>query len=68
MDTKRWRARKDAKQQTAGGELKRKQNNKSVTPSNEQTVVETEVDVLEFMDVTCPVFHLEMSALKAAAP
>ena len=28
----------------------------------------TEVDVLFSMNVTCPVFHLEMSALKAAAP
>jgi hypothetical protein len=27
----------------------------------------TEVDVLFDMAVTCPVFHLEMSALKAAA-
>ena len=28
----------------------------------------TEVDVLPYMSVTCPVSHLEMSALKAAAP
>ena len=63
----RWRARKDAKQQTAGGELKRNQKNKSVTPSNETNSVETEVDVLYRMSVTSPVSHLEMSALKAAA-
>ena len=37
-----------------------------MTPSNEQTVLE-QVDVLPPMAVTCPVSHLEMLALKAAA-
>ena len=65
---KRWRQeRMQNTTNSRGGELKINQINKSVTPSIEQTVVETEVDVLEFMDVTCPVSHLEMSALKARA-
>jgi hypothetical protein len=39
MDTKRWRARKDAKnKQSSRGELKKHQKKKSVTPFNEQTV------------------------------
>ena len=39
-----------------------------MTPSIKQTVGNRELDVLELMSVACPVSHLKMSALKAAAP
>jgi hypothetical protein len=65
MDTRRWRAINDPNNNNTGVNLKKNQNNKSVTrPTNKQCG--TEVDVLPFMFVTSPVCHLEMSALNAA--
>jgi hypothetical protein len=60
-------ARNDPKINKHRGEFKniKKQISDSLQRTNS---VLTEVDVLPYMSVTCPISHLEMSALKAPAP